>query len=235
MVPKIIHQTARSQAELTWEERLLIKRLRRTLPDWSYRFWDDQANDALVAEYFPQYLSTYRRINRGVVKADIARCMYMAVFGGIYCDTDYKFLRKPPENIVETPAFLPVSRGLITATNDQLFRLGNAIFGSEANHPFWRAFISDIFAHDLALLPEEHVEQVTGPEALTAFWRDNAHLSGDIMLVAKEVFHPRWATASFRSLKGPDTIGIHMCWGSWRTQSLLSAIHAIARRKLLLW
>lgn len=110
MIPKIIHQTTKS-ANISWEERMLAKRAKRLMPDYEFRLYDDNDNQALVERYFPQYVEAYNRINKGVAKADIARLIYMYVFGGWYCDTDYKWIKRPDGRFEGAAVILPISRG----------------------------------------------------------------------------------------------------------------------------
>src|SRR5580692_3326018 len=107
MIPKIIHQTTPTKT-LSWEERRMIRRMRSVLSDWEYRLWDDADNERLVVRHFPRYLSRYRSIQRGVVRADIARCMYLYVFGGFYFDTDYKIIAPIDAQTMSAPCVLPI-------------------------------------------------------------------------------------------------------------------------------
>lgn len=94
MIPKIIHQTAPTK-QLTWEERKLLERNKRLMPDYEFRLYDDADCQNLMERYFPQHAEAYKHIGRGVCKADIARLVFMYVFGGWYCDTDYKWITPP--------------------------------------------------------------------------------------------------------------------------------------------
>lgn len=94
MIPKIIHQTARTKT-LSWEEQHLIKRAKKIMGDYEFRLYDDNDNLKLVETYFPEYVEKYNSISRGVAKADVARLVYMYAFGGWYCDTDYKWVTPP--------------------------------------------------------------------------------------------------------------------------------------------
>jgi mannosyltransferase OCH1-like enzyme len=49
MIPKLIHQTSASK-DISFEERQLQKRLRRILPDWELKLWDDADNESVGAE-----------------------------------------------------------------------------------------------------------------------------------------------------------------------------------------
>ena|ERR1700730_19162909 len=65
MIPKLIHQTSASK-DISFEERQLQKRLRRILPDWELKLWDDADNAKLVLRTFPAYYSSYDRLRKGV-------------------------------------------------------------------------------------------------------------------------------------------------------------------------
>jgi hypothetical protein len=84
MIPKLIHQTSASK-DISFEERQLQKRFRRFLPDWELKLWTDADNAILVLRTFPAYYSSYK-MRKGVAKADIARIIYMYVYG-FYFDT----------------------------------------------------------------------------------------------------------------------------------------------------
>jgi mannosyltransferase OCH1-like enzyme len=226
MIPRIIHQ--KTSWGLTPEEVRLAHRMRTLLPGWEYRIWNDQETEALVGDWFPQYLSSFRSIQRGVVKADIARCICLFVYGGFYFDTDYKLLHTIDENMLSYSCILPVSRN-----DDSLFRLGTAVLGSEPNHPFWRDFVEHLFAHvPLSDLAEADVEKTTGPEGLTNFYLERRDFYQDIFLPPREVFHPLITRMGFAFQRRTTTVGAHLCWGSWRTKSPLGNLKAFAVRKL---
>lgn len=227
MIAKIIHQTARNKC-ISWEERHLIKRAKKLMPDYEFRFYDDNDNQRLVEKYFPQYIEKYNSINKGVAKADIARLIYMYVFGGWYCDTDYKWIKRPDYILKNTNCkiVLPISR-----EDDNIFRLGNAVFGSEQRHPFWKDFIDYIFqSSELTSLKENRIEKVTGPEGLTEFYLKNKGLYKDVLLPNKKYFHPKLKSAS--AIIEKDTIGVHLCWASWRTGKLTIRLRNMMRRKI---
>lgn len=232
MIPRIAHQTARS-SKLSAEERKLQARLRSTLEGWEYQFWDDARNESLVAEHFPEYLAQYRAIEKGVVKADIARCMYLSVHGGFYFDTDYLLYKPISSATLDHTCVLPISRGQVGGPNS--FRLGNAVMGSEPGHPFWRAFLEHIFTGGRAQgISEGEIEAVTGPEGLTEFFMDHRDRFSDIYLPPRRQFHPQVSMSGLKVDRGTDTIGGHLCWGSWRSKSGLGAAKMLVARKMRL-
>lgn len=235
MIPEIIHQTAKSR-DLSWEEARLVKRLRRMLPGWEYHLWDDQDNARLVAEHFPHYSGMYDAIPYGVARSDVARYVYMHAFGGFYLDTDYKLLR-PLDNQLRSPDCLIPLEGADPqdepATPDYL-GLGNAIMGSAPGHRFWGDLVTHIFEckRPHTLTRNEHIIQTTGPEVLTRFYLARAAEYPDIALPAKNRFYPRMSWLGTRTSAEPDTYGVHLHWGSWRSKSLNIAARTLLRRKL---
>jgi mannosyltransferase OCH1-like enzyme len=225
MIPKIIHQTSRS---LTPEEVRMGCRIRLLLPDWEYRIWSDEDNDKLVADRFPQYLSSFRSIKRGVVKADIARYMYLSVYGGLYLDTDYKIIRAIDDEILSHSCVLPISRD-----SESLFRLGNSVMCSEPGHPFWTDLIEHIFSDVRVIdLAESKIEKATGPEALTEFYMDRRGRYKDVFLPPRMMFHPPLTYWGFSFQGEATTVGVHLCWSSWRTKNMLGMIRRLAARKI---
>jgi mannosyltransferase OCH1-like enzyme len=225
MIPRIVHQTS---GRLTREEGRLARRIRRLLAGWEYRFWSDEDNETLVKENFPDYYSEFKSVKRGVVKADIVRYMYMSVYGGFYLDTDYKLFLSIDDEMLSHPCILPISRD-----SNTLFRLGNAIFGSEPGHAFWNDFLEQIFSSGrLADLSESSIEKTTGPEALTKWYVDHRDSYKEIFLPSREVFHPPISHWGFSFQRGPTTIGGHLCWSSWRTKGVFGRTRLVATRLL---
>jgi mannosyltransferase OCH1-like enzyme len=230
MIPKIIHQTAPTKT-LTWEERRMTSRMRSVLNGWDYAFWDDFDNDRLVAQYFPQFIERFRNIERGVVRADIARCMYLYIHGGFYFDTDYKILAPIAGDILAQNCVLPISRGSVDDIS--AMRLGNAVMGSAPRHPFWHDFVDNLFSTgSLGNLTEDKIEKTTGPEGLTNFFVRNRDKYPDVALPSREVFHPALTAANFSYEINSKTIGAHLCWGSWRTKHIPRLARNICTRKI---
>ncbi len=230
LIPKVIHQTAPTK-NLTWEERRVIRRMRSILAGWQYNLWDDNDNDRFVSGHFPQYIEQYRRIKRGVVKADLARYMYLYVHGGFYFDTDYKMLAPIGATLLSHPCVLPVSRG----DSDDLssMRLGNAAMGSVPRHAFWSDFLRELFnGGALENLAEDQIEKTTGPEGLTDFFIRNRHKYSDVFLAPRHIFHPPLTRGNFSYHPSSETVGAHLCWGSWRTKNILRLARNLSMRKI---
>jgi hypothetical protein len=97
-ITKIIHQTWQTAAvpdqdyPHVWQESW-----RKHQPDWEYKLWTDEDNERLVQDHYPAFWPMYRTLQRGVVKADAARALYLHKYGGLYADLDYICLKPMTE------------------------------------------------------------------------------------------------------------------------------------------
>ena len=229
MIPKVVHLTAKTK-KLTWEENRLMKKNQKLLKGYEFVLHDDSDNEKMVAEHFPQYYEKYQSISKGVAKADVARVMYMYIWGGWYIDTDYRFFKDPAglKEMESATVVLPISR---EPDKDDVFRLGNAIYGSAPKQKFWLDFLETIFSStELSDLKENRIEKVTGPEGVTAFYKKQlskniiSELYPGLITPNKAIFHPSKGQKGF--------YGKHYCWGSWRTKNLHVNLKSYIKRKL---
>jgi len=145
-IPKIIHQT--------WKEKEVPPGLaryqaswKRLHPEWEYRLWTDADNDALVRDEFPELLPLYHSLPRAIHRADLARILFLARFGGLYVDLDIEALQ--PANVIlggpdcvvgsEPKLHAERLRGLEQVTC-------NAAMASIPGHPFWEKMLEEIAA-----------------------------------------------------------------------------------------
>jgi mannosyltransferase OCH1-like enzyme len=245
VIPLKIHQTAPSKI-LSPEENRVIARNKAILLDWEFSLYDDADNLRIMEQAFPEFFDQFRAIKRGVVQADIIRCVYLYHFGGWYLDTDYRLLRalkgtvinseyssngnsEAEVNLFEQSLILPVSG---TPGRDQHV-VCNSILASEKGHPFWAAFIKHLFSHaKLSSLDEFAVEGLTGPLGLSLFYLSNKENFPEIRLPLKYYFHPKITSWGFSYEHHPDNYGVHWCWGSWRSKRLPRKIKNILTRKI---
>lgn len=184
----------------------------------------------MIAELFPDHLERYDSIAHGVAKADIARYAYMLKFGGVYSDTDYKWLRAPDEKFLSASLVLPVSRGRAPADLD--FKLGNAVLMSKPGHPFWHEMLEWIFARlDGSGLRESGIIAATGPDAVTDFFLENRERFPDACLPARPIFHPWIRRGGLWHERVEEGIGVHLCWGSWRSKPFARSLKTLMARK----
>jgi hypothetical protein len=91
LIPKIIHQTYMEQP--TKEDYPNFSRLvsswEQSGNDWEYRFYDDDAIENFLSEYFPpEVREAYDALDPGAYKADLFRYCVLLIRGGVYADVD---------------------------------------------------------------------------------------------------------------------------------------------------
>jgi mannosyltransferase OCH1-like enzyme len=241
MIPKIIHQTYKT-TQLPDDLYHWHRRVIQLHPDWQVILWTDEDNLALVNQYFPHLLESYNALQYNIMRVDIIRYMYMAVYGGCYLDLDYELFQPLDDIIADTELLLPLSRE--NQGNDFYSKeviIGNCIFASAAGHPFWKDVLDDFgknppikkFYNKIDIL------KLTGPEFITdIYYRAPEKYQGS--LVKKEVFHPDLSIAKKKYyqdfLTQHGSRGIHHCRESWLKDSnslgnLLSRAKASAERR----
>lgn len=199
-IPQVLHLTS-ARVPLAGFQRALFRRNRRVLDGWEFRVWSDADNDALVEEHFPEHVDKFRELPFGVMRADIARLVYMHAWGGWYADTDYEWLKAPHSSNAEV--VLPKSR-------DDM--LGNAVFGSRQGHPVWSMLIGRAMSNpDLTGAGVADIENYTGPGLLTAAWPSISEQTG-ISHPERELFH------SPSDRPTPNSVGVHLTAGTWRDE-----------------
>jgi mannosyltransferase OCH1-like enzyme len=213
-IPRILHVTS-ARVPLAGIEKAFFSRNARVLgAGWTYRIWSDAENDTVMAREFPDLVDTYRALPHGVMRADLSRLAYMHVDGGWYADTDYEWLRDPTEAAAAYDLVLPLARDAGDPGGE---RLGNAVFGSVAQHPFWGTALRDALSKPPpAELPTTAIEDATGPGLLTRH-RESARADPHSWLPPRVYFH----TPVQLSHASDATLGTHHTRGSWRTNAML--------------
>jgi hypothetical protein len=166
-IPRIIHQTWKSH-DVPQPLARYAARWRELHPDFEYRLWSDADNDAFVRREFPQYYRLYRAFPREIYRADVARCLYLQRYGGVYADLDVEPLRA-------LDPFLASHGDCVLGAEPEAHarkRRGkplmacNAVMASRAGHPFWSRMLEEIERRAAASGGEP--VGVTGPIALDA-------------------------------------------------------------------
>ena len=181
-IPKFIHQS--------WKQYKLEDKFyywhtswRELHPDWIYVFWTDSDNENLVRKHFPWFWETYNSLELVILKADVARNMYMYKYGGVYADLDMQCLRnmeglfnKYTQDMIANSA----QRDQDDAGREQLYSLAflaqmgtnsdwghsvpNAWMASSGGHPLWLMTLEETRKR----FDEIHggAEDLTGPVSL---------------------------------------------------------------------
>jgi mannosyltransferase OCH1-like enzyme len=226
MIPKIIHHTS---GVLSWEERHVIARTEKLMPDFKHLLWTDEQNVALLEKHLPQHVDIYRKFKHGVIRVDIARCLYLYDLGGVYCDTDYRFYKPLDPKLLDHTCVLGVEEKNCAGI-DGGEKVGNAFMMSEPGFALWPDFVESIFQR--AIAGEERVLFLGGPHALSNFLRKHQEYAPQITFLPTLTVYPDFRFLKLTSERDETTIGAHLCWGSWRNKPILMQIKNRGRRVL---
>jgi hypothetical protein len=201
------------------------------MPEWTYYAWTDEDNLALVDKIFPDNVKDYVNFPHGGSKVDIARYLYMYQYGGIYFDTDFRFIRAIREDLLSHFCILGVEE------EDDPYvgggpKLGNSFIGSTPGLTLWTEFVDNIFTRFRKGEIAPDAAYLSGPHALTAFLRSREDFNNIATILSRHVLYPPLTKFNLTGICGPETIGVHLCWSTWRGRSLPVRIRNGTRRIL---
>lgn len=224
-IPRIIHQTYKNH-ELPNIYKTCQHEILRLHPDFQYRFYTDEDIDAFIATEFPEYYKKFNELPRMIMKIDMFRYFLMYKYGGLYADMDYLMFRK--FDLLDKRIVIPCNREDAYGTPSCL---GNCIFASEPNHPYWKTLIDTLFTIDRNKINLDFQKDInvdghvlgTGPMFVFGMWKKYLQSNGDIHVCKRELFHPitNQDNLYVQSLiEGGECYGMHICTGLWRNNLL---------------
>lgn len=230
MIPRIIHQSWKVEAV---PERWLAFQAswKAHHPGYEYRFWTDEDNRAFVRDQFPQFLDLYDGYPHPVSRADLARCLVVSHFGGIYADLDCEALR-PFDDLLAGRKLVfglePQSHVVKPAVAVRGFDhiVCNAVFAAEPKHPFW----DHLFRLMLGSGGNGNVLEASGPLVLTRAC-DSYERSQDITILPSNVFYPidHFLQETTEAQVGrQESYAVHHWAGTWWRGAVLTN----ARRRI---
>ena len=224
MIPRIIHQT--------WASNVIPQHLRRYQeswlqhhPKWEYRFWDDKANDTLIAEHYPEFADHYRRVTPTILRVDLVRLAYLHRHGGVYADLDYEVIR-PLDGLLNTSrAIVGRERGGIGWPIRGRDYVINALMASPPGHPLWLDVMhSMVGAYRRRRAFERHTRYVIRMAIAVLDDQVEQHLrdGDDVVVLPFETLYPSMPTQRItehrqRVAEALGAYGIHHYENSWRT------------------
>ena len=219
MIPKIIHQTYKDY-NLPNVYQKCQQKIKELHPDFEYRFYTDDDMKHIMKSEFPDYYELFYKLPRKIMQIDMFRYFLMFKYGGLYVDLDYLMLHK--FDILDYPAVIPCSR---EDENGNIKRLGNCIFASRPNHPFWKHLIDTLFTferHNRDYRNDIEVDDGpygTGPEFVFRMWQQ---FPDNIYVPTKKYFHPitNQNIDYINNLIKEKVYGMHLCTGIWRNNNL---------------
>ena len=193
--------------------------IKETNPDFDYILWKDDDVDKVMKNDFPEYYDKFNELPRMIMKIDMFRYFLIYKYGGLYTDMDYLMFK--PFDLLNEQIVIPTNRDI---QDNKLSCLGNCIFASEPNHPFWKSLMDTLFKIDRKILPFSGFDNViksTGP--MFVFNMYNRYLNkNDINVPERMLFHPPTKNNQqyIEQLKEKGCYGMHICTGLWLNDKL---------------
>lgn len=216
-IPKIIHQTYKNH-NLPETYKMCQTEIKRLHPDFEYRFYTDEDMDRLMKTEFPEYYDKFNELPRMIMKIDMFRYFLMYKYGGLYTDMDYLMFK--PFDMLNEKVVTPCNR---ETDNGNPSCLGNCIFASQPNHPYWKSLMDTLFTIDRTkLYTDDSVCESTGPGLVFDMWKKYSKINDDICITKKKLFHPPTKNNKqyIEELKKDGCYGMHFCTGLWRDNKL---------------
>lgn len=170
---------------------------------------------------FPEYYDKFNELPRMIMKIDMFRYFLMYKYGGIYADMDYLMFKR--FDLLNEKVVIPTNRD---ANDTGITNLGNCIFASVPNHPFWKTLMDTLFTLDRRSLPfkgNDDVLESTGPTFVFNMYNKYSN-KDDISIPGRMLFHPPLLAKNRQSyieeLKKTECYGIHLCTGTWANGNL---------------
>lgn len=221
-IPKIIHHTYKNH-NLPNVYKLCQNEIKKLHPDFIYKFYTDEDMDNLMKNEFSEYYEKFNELPRMIMKIDMFRYFLMYKYGGLYTDMDYLMFR--PFDLLNEKVVIPCNR---EDENGNPICLGNCIFASQPNHPFWKSLMDTLFTIDRKKIDYYTDKNIdgnvlgTGPMFVFAMWKKYSKINNDIYVSKRSLFHPPTKNNNqyIEGLKKDGCYGMHICTGLWRNNKL---------------
>jgi mannosyltransferase OCH1-like enzyme len=135
MFPKIIHQTYKSEAQLSDAQKRSQRSWKQQNPGFAYMFWSDAENRKLIQEHYPWFLATFDGFPHNIQRADAVRYFILHRFGGVYVDMDVD-ASKPITPYLNVHASSDVILG-VSACRMFDGHVSNFLMASKQGSSFW--------------------------------------------------------------------------------------------------
>ena len=178
-------------------------------PDWNYKCLGDVDLKKICYQYSQDCGLAYENSKLVHTKVDLARVVFIYIYGGIYVDMDMYAFRPLSNNVElknlierynsgESPNVLGLSRNKTNFIESMLFTqskntLGNVITISNRANPILKEYIdfmvTNITRVDTKLEKEFLINETTGPIIFNKFFNKNL-IHGNKFKIDYEIFDP---------------------------------------------
>ena len=221
MIPKIIHQLIPDLLPKRYLHCILS--VTTCHPEFEHRIYDDNLIHSFMKTHFSEYYEKFSKLPRKIMQIDMVRYFLLYKYGGIYIDADYYMFKQ--FDLLDFKVVLPINR---ESNNGDIENLGNCIFASEPNNPFFKLLIDSLFNINRTNIDVKNDDNIdcsiygTGPKFVHHIY-DTYDSKEEICTPAKKYFHPITNTSvtHLQNLhKTQITYGMHFCQGNWRNNKL---------------
>lgn len=222
-IPKIIHHIWMGKNTIPDVNLYCANSIKEMNHDFDYILWKDDDVDKVMKNDFPEYYDKFNELPRMIMKIDMFRYFLMYKYGGLYTDMDYLMFK--PFDLLNENVVIPCNR---EDENGNPICLGNCIFASQPNHPYWKSLMDTLFTIDRTKLDYNTDKNIdgfvlgTGPMFVFAMWKKYSKINDDICVSKRKLFHPPTKNDQqhIEELKRNGCYGMHICTGLWRNNKL---------------
>ncbi len=219
-IPKIIHNTYKNH-DLPETYKMCQTEIKRLHPDFEYRFYTDDDMDKIMKNDFPEYYDKFNELPRMIMKIDMFRYFLMYKYGGLYTDMDYLMFKS--FDLLNEKVVIPCNR---EDQNGEPICLGNCIFASQPNHPYWKSLMDTLFTiNRIDYSTDENIVWNvlgTGPMFVFDMWKKYSKSNNDVYVCKRSLFHPptKKNKQYIENLKNDVCYGMHLCTALWKNNRL---------------
>lgn len=188
MIPRLIHQLWKS-TDVPPGCRHWVASWQRLNPSYRYRLWTNSDLERLLEQEFPAWREIFWGYRDNICRIDLARCLILKRYGGIYADLDFECLR-PQDELLHGRSLVLGLEPDSHAERYQEVRPGlsgiacNAWMASTPEHPFWDHLLACMRQSARA----DEVLDATGPFVLTQALESYA--GTDVTVLESPVLYP---------------------------------------------
>ncbi len=208
MIPKIIHLCWFSNEPYPVEIKTCLNSWKKILPDYTLRVWKEQ--DARKINY--NFVNEALDAHKWAFAADVIRFYAVYEEGGLYMDSDILLYRRPDE--------IMKYRGFITTMEkDTKWGLQAAFFAGEKGNKFCLEMLNH-YKHSTYIYKDGSFNKDISPDIMFRIaqkwgiqYADEFQNLGDLIIFPTYFLAPKKSYP-----KNPQTIGVHLIYGSWRNR-----------------
>lgn len=241
-IPKIIHQTWKT-SRIPKSFETLSDSWKSAHLDWDYVLWTDELNRNFILNYFPDFITTYDKYPRNILRVDAVRYLILLIYGGVFVDFDYECL-KNVEPLLSDAEIVFGEEPLEHATIHNKKRIiSNAFMASVPDHPFFHVIKKELFEnHNLNKYTSDSDSQIletTGPFMLTRIVEEHRRdtsikiLSDSLLypITKSELNDPYIMNDDIIQQKICGAYAIHYYHGTWWSDRAISELVSVVKPK----